>query len=102
MAFARSVQRQIETIESFAEVVLSDKNGYPISRLKMGIPRYPWVTPASDDWTIADWKRERFEPLYGLWTPLIFAYDFHQRLHQVRDTMKLSFVRRRSEHLWWK
>ena len=96
MPSARAVRKQIERAEGFAEVVFADESGHAIRWFQMGMPRYPWGTPAPGDWTFADWKRERFYPLYGNRVVYVHCYDFHFRSHAATDSMRLSFLRGRS------
>lgn len=102
MPSVRAVRNQIERVEGFAEVVFADERGRTIRWFRMGMPRYPWNTPAPDDWTFADWKRERFYPVYGNLMVYVHAYDFHLRSLAVTDSMKLSFMRGRSYQFYEK
>lgn len=83
------VERTIERIEGFAvRIIWPSKRD--VRSDKGGLPGYRFERAAKDDWTVFQWKEQRFLPYYpGYYVEVL---DGHGRA--VGGNMKLETVRR--------
>ncbi len=84
------VERRIYRVEGFrAEVQHLD--GRNVRSDREGMPAWPFERGAKDSWTVADWRRERFNAVYpGFDVDVLDGgrnpVPGHTRLKTVRDT----------------
>jgi hypothetical protein len=77
MAKVRRVELRISQVEGFL-VKIQHLDGRNVRSDRQGMPTWPYERAAKDAWTVADWRRERFNTVYP-------GFDV-ERLESVRDS----------------
>ena len=62
MPLLKTVEEKIQRVEGFKVVFM--KNGKDVHGNTEGIPQYPYVQKAKNNWTVEEWKNERFKKTY--------------------------------------
>lgn len=65
MTTAATRMREIAELEGF-EVVILDGSGQPLDPKTQGLPSYrqAFQRAASNNWTVSEWKEQRFKDVY--------------------------------------
>jgi len=84
------VELRISQIEGFL-VKIQHLTGADVRSDRAGMPAWPYERAAKDSWTVAQWKRERFQPVYPGFNVEVVDGDGNlvhggMRLESVRDT----------------
>ena len=82
------VENRISRIEGF-RVRIKHLGGNDVRSDRAGMPPWPYSRAAKDLWTVADWKRERFAPIY----PGFDVDVLDRRRQPVRGQTRLESVR---------
>ena len=90
MARVGRVELRISQIEGFL-VKIQHLTGADVRSDRSGMPAWPYERAAKDAWTVAEWKRERFQQTYPGFNVEILDGDGNpvhggMRLENVRDT----------------
>lgn len=73
MPLVENVEKKIESVEHFRVAILH-ADGRNMRGDKTGIPMYSFERVASDMITVAEWKKNRFKPIYiGFDVEILFA-----------------------------
>ncbi len=88
MPKVKGLERTVANVEGF-EVTIRHADGRDMRSDKQGLPDYPYEKGAKNDFTIAQWREQRFYtryPGYGVTVWLVDGTEAHGR-------MKLATVR---------
>lgn len=90
MARVGRVELRISQVEGFL-VKIYHLTGVDVRSDRTGLPTWPYERAAKDMWSVADWKRERFQPTYPGFNVEVLDADGNPvagqtRLENVRDT----------------
>jgi hypothetical protein len=86
----KSVERKIATVEGF-EVTVRHADGRDMRSDKQGLPSYPYQNAAKNDFTVAQWREQRFKQIYPGYEVTVWWADGTEahgvtRLATVRDS----------------
>jgi len=89
MPKVKSVEKKIWDIEGFNVAFLQGDRDVRGDR--QGLPQYPYVNGARNDWTVSQWKERRFDSNYPGFEVAVFDGDGNQvhggtKLGTLRDT----------------
>ena len=90
MAKVGRVELQISQVERFL-VKIHYLDGRDVRSDREGMPGWPYERAAKDSWTVAEWKRERFNTVYPGFDVDVLDADCNPvpgqtRLESLRDT----------------
>lgn len=90
MARVMSVEKRVWDVEGFAVRILH-LDGRDVRGDRMGLPQYPYRTPALNDLSVEQWKERRFRQAYPGFQVEVLDCDGgsahgNTRLGTVRDT----------------
>lgn len=86
----KSLERKIANLEGF-EVTLRHPDGRDIRSDKEGLPPYPFQVAAKNDFTVAQWREQRFKQSYPGYEVTVWLADGSEahggfKLANVRDS----------------
>lgn len=84
----KSLERMLADIEGF-EVTIRHSDGRDMRSDKHGLPRYPYVIAAKNDFTVAQWRDQRFRLTYPGYGVTVWLADGAE----AQGRMKLATVR---------
>jgi hypothetical protein len=90
MAKVGRVELRISQVEGFC-VRLHHLTGADVRSDRSGVPTWPYERAAKDNWTVTDWRRERFTPTYPGFRVAVLdgdgnEVDGHMKLENLRDS----------------
>lgn len=90
MAQLKSVERQIANLEGF-EVTILHPDGRDARGDKQGLPGYPYLNAAKNDFTVGQWRDQRFSNAYPGFAVRVWNADGSEahgatKLATVRDS----------------
>lgn len=90
MPMLKSVERKIATTEGF-EITLRHADGRDMRSDKDGLPSYPYANAAKNDFTVAQWREQRFKKIYPGYEVTVWLADGSEahggtKLSTVRDS----------------
>ncbi|HZQ75081.1 MAG TPA: hypothetical protein VFB08_19365 [Burkholderiales bacterium] len=88
MPTLRSVERAVANTEGF-DVTIRHADGRDIRSDKTGVPGYPYRKGARNDFTVAEWRKQRFRICYPGYKVTVWLYDGTE----AGGGMRLSTVR---------
>ena len=88
MAKVEYVENTIAQIEKFSRVAFY-KNGVNVKGNKENMPQYPYSMAARSDWTVAEWRKNRFLQCYPGYDVKVYMQDGTE----AGGGMKLATVR---------
>ncbi|MEW6754256.1 MAG: hypothetical protein AB1505_25225 [Candidatus Latescibacterota bacterium] len=90
MPLLKSVERTIANVEGF-EVTVRHATGRDMRSDKEGLPSYPYQKAAKNDFTVAQWRDQRFRQVFAGYEVTVWLADGSEahgvtRLSTVRDS----------------
>lgn len=86
----KSAERKIAGVEGF-EITIRHLDGRDVRGDKDGLPTYPYVNAAKNDFTVSQWREQRFATVYPGFAVTIWLADGTEahgatKLATVRDS----------------
>jgi hypothetical protein len=86
----KSIERKIGNVEGF-EVTIRHADGRDMRGDKEGLPPYQYLIAAKNDFTVAQWREQRFKQVYPGYEVTVLLADGNEahgvmRLATVRDS----------------
>lgn len=92
MAKIKSVERQMAQVEGF-EVSILHPDGRDVRSDRTGMPGYTFRNGAKNDFTVAQWKEQRFFPLYPGFDVTVWCADGSAAVGQTKlGTVRDSYL----------
>jgi hypothetical protein len=88
----KALERKIANLEGF-EITIRHLDGKDVNSLKEGMPTYPYSNAARNDFTVGQWREQRFQANYPGFKVGVFLSDGveapgNTKLGTVRDTYR--------------